>query len=101
MSENKYRRYVIFLNKIKGIETSESLIREHVRFLRKIDEKGKLDLCGPFLDHEGGMLIVKVDSFVEAQNLAKSDPFVSSGARSFEIRTWELSCEENNHLGMG
>lgn len=33
--------------------------------------------------------------------IAEADPFVKEGAETCEVRAWELSCRENNHLGMG
>ncbi len=97
----EHRRYVVLLDQIKGINTTESHICEHVEFLKNLEEKGQLELGGPFIDHKGGMLIIKAESFDEAKEIAHSDPFVKSGVRNCEIRRWQLSCKENNHLGMG
>lgn len=97
----EFRRYVILLDQIRGVKTTEAHIREHVQFLKKLDLNGQLELCGPFIDHKGGMVIIKAKSIEEANEVAQSDPFVKSGVRSFQIRSWQLSCEENNHLGMG
>lgn len=55
-------------------------------------------LCGPFKDYPGGMVIISAEDFIEATNIAKSDPFIASGCKSFEIRTLELANEENNYL---
>lgn len=96
-----HTRFVILLNTVDGSSTTESLIRAHVAFLRKLDSEGKLVMCGPFTDFKGGMVIIKAANVEDATRVAQSDPFVSEGVRTFEIRTWELSNEENNHLGMG
>ncbi len=56
---------------------------------------------GPFTNHKGGMLIIKASSFDEAKQISENDPFVREGVRTAEVRSWELSCEENNHMGMG
>jgi len=80
---------------------NEVLIRAHVAFLRKLDKEEKLVMCGPFTNCKGGMVIIKASGLEEATRVAESDPFVSEGVRTFEVRTWELSCEENNHMGMG
>ena len=37
----------------------------------------------------------------EAQAIASADPFVESGVETCTVREWYLSCEENNHMGMG
>ena len=41
------------------------------------------------------------ESLEEAKRVAEEDPFIKEGAESYQIRTIELSCEENNHMGMG
>lgn len=55
-------------------------------------------LCGPFTDYPGGMVVFLAENLLEATNIAKSDPFIASGYKSFEIRTLELANEENNYL---
>lgn len=47
------------------------------------------------------MIILNVSQYEEALAIAISDPFVKEKVRTFTIRTWALSNEENNHLGMG
>ena len=98
---NTFKRYVIMLDNIDRIETSQKIIKEHVQFLQKLETENKLELCGPFNDFPGGMLILKVETLAEAREIAHSDPFVKTGVRSMKLRTWELSCKENNHLGRG
>ena len=100
-SQNDYIHYVILLSVNKGKQLTEPIIREHVSHLRNLDEQKQLVLCGPFLDYKGGMIIIKAKSIEEAREIAESDPFVKSGIESYEIRTLEISCEENNHHGMG
>ncbi|RXJ04652.1 hypothetical protein DS745_03725 [Anaerobacillus alkaliphilus] len=84
-----------------GKELTEKLIKEHVHYLKKLESENKLELCGPFSDYKGGMIIIKAKSYEEAKEIAELDPFVISRVESYEIRTWELSCKENNHMGMG
>lgn len=93
-------RYVIMLTPRPGKELNESLIRAHVSHLRQLDAAGRLVMCGPF-DAGGGMIIIRAGSLEEARTIAAADPFVSSGAEDFEVRTWLLSCEGNNHMGYG
>ncbi|HBL16892.1 MAG: hypothetical protein A2X36_08200 [Elusimicrobia bacterium GWA2_69_24] len=99
-TDPKWIRYVILLTKGAKPFTKE-LLKAHIRHLRDLGAKGQLTQCGPFTDYPGGMLIVKAESLEEAKRIAASDPFVSSGCETCEVRTWELSCEENNHLGAG
>lgn len=58
----------------------------------------KLVICGPFTDYPGGMVIFLAQDLDEATNIAKLDPFIASGCKSFEIRTIEPANDENNYL---
>ena len=97
-SNDDFIRYVIFLKLINGKELTKNVIRKHILYLKELDEKGQLVLAGPFLDYKGGMIIIKAKSFSEAEGIAKNDPFVKETFETFELRKWQLSCEENNHL---
>ncbi|MBI2519964.1 MAG: hypothetical protein HYV97_06095 [Bdellovibrio sp.] len=99
-SKDNFTRYVILLSRT-DIPFSESLIRRHVEHLRELARRQQLVMCGPFTNYSGGMIIIKASSLEEAHEIAKRDPFIIEGAETCEIRTWQLSCEENNHLGMG
>jgi uncharacterized protein YciI len=99
--DDKFVRYVILLSQVPGKSLTEELIRAHVAGLKRLEEEGKLVLCGPFLDYKGGMAIIRADSLEEARALAESDPFVQAGVETYEVRTLHLSCKENNHMEMG
>ncbi len=101
MDNNKFTRYVILLSHIPGKEMTEPLVRAHGQHLKNLDLKNQLELCGPFKDYGGGMVIVRASSYEEAKSIAESDPFVKEEVETYEVRTWQLSCEENNHMGMG
>lgn len=98
---DNFKKYVILLTKVDGKETSKELIQKHVSFLKELDNRGQLAMCGPFSTYPGGMLIINTNSLDIANSIASSDPFVKEGTRTFEVREWQLSCKENNHLGMG
>ncbi|GAX88503.1 YciI family protein [Effusibacillus lacus] len=98
--DNQFIRYVILLTKNPGQSLTENLIRAHVKHLQALEEKDQLVLCGPFADSKGGMIIIKAASYEEAKRIAEADPFVQSGAESYELRVLELSCKENRHMGM-
>lgn len=100
MNNDKFIRYVVLLSKT-GNNIPEELIKAHVAYLKELDVKGQLVLCGPFLDYKGGIVIIKAASYDEAKEIAESDPFVKKGVESYGLRTLQLSCKENKHLGMG
>jgi uncharacterized protein YciI len=94
-------RWVILLSHARPDRFSEDLVRAHVTHLKRLQTEGRLDLCGPFPDHDGGMVVLRATNEAEAKAIAESDPFVSSGAETYELRRLEVSSRDNNHLGMG
>ena len=98
MDKNQFIRYVILLNKVANKETTQEVINSHVQHLKKLDHEGKLVLSGPFIDYPSGIVIIKAKDKEEAILIAESDPFVCTGVRSFEVRTWLVACRENNYL---
>jgi uncharacterized protein YciI len=101
MSDGRFVRHVYILSKVEGKELDEDVIRAHVAHMRELDSRGILEQCGPFSDGRGGMVILKGCKFEEAWDTAEADPYVSGGYETFDLRKWDLSTEENNHMGMG
>ncbi len=98
---DEFIRHVILLSNIPGKPRSTAVIKEHIEYLRELERKSQFVLCGPFLDYDGGMLMIKTSSLEEAKKIAEADPFIKNKVKTYEIRTCLLSCEENNHLGLG
>lgn len=98
---SEFTRYVILLNDNKNKPTTREAVRAHVQHLKTLDKNKQLVLCGPFTNYAGGVVIIKAANLDQAKQIAENDPFVKDGFRSYEVRELELSCEENNHMGMG
>ena len=98
---SEFTRYVALLHPVPGRVTDIAAIRAHVAWLRSLQAAGSLELAGPFADGSGGMVILRAETAAEAETIAGSDPFVRSGLRRLELKVWDLSCEDNNHMGMG
>lgn len=88
--------YVYLMKNLKPL--NEELIKSHVEHLKELKRQGKLILCGPFKDYPGGIVIFMAEDLEEATKIAKADPFISSGFKSFEIRTLEPANDDNNYL---
>lgn len=91
--------FAVMLEKVPDHQLSKEIISRHIEYLVKLDKNGQLVLGGPFTDYNGGMIILKARDKDEAISIAQSDPFVLEGARTFEVRTWQLANAENNYLG--
>jgi uncharacterized protein YciI len=92
--------YVILLSPTAQDRRDMGIIRGHVKHLQELERSGQLVLCGPFSDSPGGMVIIRAASRGEAADIAERDPYVISGIRSYELRTWSLSHEGNRHMGI-
>lgn len=92
------RLYVIFLNAVRGKPFTPAAIHAHVNHLRTLDQAGKLVLCGPLKDAEMGLVIIRAADTAEAETVARTDPFVVQGFRTFTVRTLEVASAENNYL---
>ncbi|MNO27365.1 YciI-like protein [compost metagenome] len=92
--------YVIILSPTPQDRRDMEIIRAHVKHLQELERSGQLVMCGPFSDSPGGMVIIRADSREEAEQIAQRDPYILTGIRSYELRTWELSHAGNRHLGI-
>lgn len=78
-------------------DLSFEVIKKHVQHLKKLDDSGKLVLCGPFTDYEGGIVILECTNIEEARKIAESDPFIEEGYKIFELRTLSIANKDNNY----
>lgn len=74
------------------------VVERHVGHLKKLDDAGCLVLCGPFSDYGGGMVVVRAPSREEADKIFRSDPFVSEGYKTYQLRTLEAADKSNGFL---
>lgn len=78
-------------------DEKRQLVRtQHIARLKQLRAEGRLLLAGPFLDHQnlgipiGGLIIAQFNSFEEAQEWAKEEPYVKVGAyQHVEIKAYK------------
>ncbi|WP_100399651.1 YciI family protein [Bacillus sp. FJAT-44742] len=75
---------------MKDKELSDKYRQAHLDFLNKLKDEGTIPAYGRFVDGAGGLVIYKGESQQEVEELVKQDPFVSEGARDFEVHEWAL-----------
>ena len=71
-------------------EKSRNYRQQHLEFLKRSEEEGKIFARGRFAKGEGGLVIYTAESHEDALKIAQSDPYISSGARSLELYEWEM-----------
>ena len=93
--------YVMTIKKGKSYnKVTKAVITRHVENLRSLDEKGKLQLCGPLKGCPGvaGMVIFKTKSLEEADALCKLEPLVAEGYATYTLASLQIADKENNYL---
>jgi len=79
---------------------NKEMVLKHVEHIKKLDDEGKLLLCGPTKGYPGvaGMVIFKAESYEEAEAICMSEPFVAEGYATFKLFSMRLGNKENNYL---
>ena len=93
--------YVMLIERTKSYnKINQAMVVKHVEHIRKLDENGQLILCGPTKGYHGvaGMVILKVESYEEAEAICKSEPFVAEGYATYKLFTLRVGNKENNFL---
>ncbi len=94
----EYTCYLILLSHAKRELFTQELLGLHLQHLERLEVAGQLLVAGPFEDRSGGMMVLRAASLEAARAIVSTDPFVSSGAVSSEIRQFTRACRENNFL---
>ena len=79
---------------------TKAVVERHVENLRKLDDSGHLERCGVFKGYPGvaGMVILKAESYEEADELCKLEPLVVEGYATYKLRALQVASKENNYL---
>ena len=93
--------YMMLMKKSKTYrKMTKQVVMEHVENIRKLDDAGKLELCGVFHDYPGmaGMYILKTESREEAEEICNAEPLVMGGYATFQLIGLQIANRENNYL---
>lgn len=93
--------YVVQLIKEKTYNRiTKAVVERHVGNIRKLDDDGKLELCGVFKGYPGvaGMYILKAANYEEAEELCKLEPLVAEGYASYKLHALQVANRDNNYL---
>ena len=93
--------YTMFIVRGKTYnKINKAMVEKHIENIRKLDDEGKLELCGAFKGYPGiaGMLVLRVDSYEEAEEICKSEPFVAEGYATYKLYEFQAGNRENNYL---
>jgi uncharacterized protein YciI len=73
---------------VESADDKQRAFQQHTKYLGEQQGKGKVLIHGPWRDLPGSMAIIVAQSDNEANEIAKNDPAVKSGALTFEVRAW-------------
>lgn len=93
--------YMVIIEKGESYdEMTMEIISRHVENIKRLDDQGKLEICGVFKDDPGmaGMYILKTESREEAEEICKMEPLVTSGYAAWRLVTLQIANRENNYL---
>lgn len=93
--------YVMLIERGKTYNRiNKAMVEKHVENIRKLDDDGKLVLCGATKGYSGvaGMIIFKAESFEEAEAICKSEPFVIEGYATYKLFSMRVGNKDNNYL---
>ncbi len=93
--------YMMMLKKDKTYNRiTKKVITEHVENIRRMDDEGKLEICGVFKGYPGmaGMYILKAESREEAEEICNMEPLVIGGYATYQLVALQIANRENNYL---
>lgn len=93
--------YMMMIEKSKTYnKVTKKVIEEHVENIRKLDDEGKLEICGVFKGYPGmaGMYILKTESREEAEAICNREPLVTGGFATYKLVTLQIANRQNNYL---
>lgn len=79
---------------------TKAMVEKHVENLRKLDDDGNLALCGVYKGYPGmaGTVILKAESYEEAETLCKREPLVANGFATYKLHAIQVANRDNNYL---
>lgn len=73
---------------IEGKPMRQQKLGEHVAYMQKLIEEGRVVAGGPFGGDAGGMAILRASSLEEAQRVLDADPSLLNGTFIASVKQW-------------
>ena len=102
MSEQDEPRVVT--NNLYAVQTTPAVEREkvmealpdHLEYQVSLEERGIMFAAGPLFDQDdtpprAGLIIIRANSFAEAEEIAKADPMHARGLRTYTLDRWQIN----------
>lgn len=80
---------------------NENLLAAHIEYLKTLKAQGYLHLCGPFVDDQCAILILKASSEQIVKELIQRDPFIQEQYyQKWAIHEFTEANESNHWLAI-
>jgi uncharacterized protein YciI len=80
-------RYALIFARRAGVVPSSDVVAAHQERLSQLARSGHVAMAGPF-EGGGGLVVLDVGSHREAEELARTDPFVLHATHEFRLVRW-------------
>ncbi len=77
--------FIILLTYIKPLEEVDSYLEAHVEYLKEQYSKNNFIASGRRVPREGGVILSKLDSKEQLEEVLSKDPFSIAGLAKYEI----------------
>ncbi|MCE9557442.1 MAG: YciI family protein [Armatimonadetes bacterium] len=84
-------------NWLAGKSIKEQPLRDHGQYLAKLAQEGILIFAGPWRNENGTMVLIRVKSDSDAQEVMEQDPAVRDGVLISEAKAWEVLYQGTGH----
>ena len=69
---------------------------DHLEYQVSLEERGIMFAAGPLFDRDdapprAGLVIIRANSFAEADEIAKADPMHARGLRTYTLDKWQIN----------
>ncbi|TFH52122.1 MAG: hypothetical protein E4G91_12095 [Candidatus Zixiibacteriota bacterium] len=94
--EKKQHYFVRLLGKRPGwpedmTPEEEEIMGEHFEYLKNLVAEKRVVMAGPVINPTFGLIILRVESETDAQEIMKHEPSVKKGLHNFEMQPMVLS----------
>jgi len=83
---------------VMGSKEAIGALMEHTRYMKGLEEQGKVIMAGGFMDGTGGMDIIECDTLDEAVEISKNDPLAKANLVRQDIKAWSTDLEARNKM---
>jgi uncharacterized protein YciI len=88
--------YAVLTTPKVGRDKIVEALPDHLAYQVSLEERGIMFAAGPLFDRDdaparAGLIIIRANSFAEAEEIAKADPMHARGLRSYTIDRWQIN----------